>query len=276
LDENNDPIPAADFDDALREVYSSPIVEAFPWTAQGIPNAGVSDGWAVYASEIFQSHDLILDPKRRSRKYASAVEDVRSVPHLRLADLLQPVTRRFKREAAKVYRYVRIETIYETFGAYEWEEHRGWDLADRAKHLAAPGDIFIAHIWSSVGKWFIAGPDAEAGDLVATNGCYHLRIRDGMSHLLPDLVYGLSTEIFRVQMRALATGSDGLSVVSVDDLLEIVLPRLTDDQLRVQLEDRLAEMRAGGLPIGTIVNDHIKRRHPDLDIPARPSHVAQV
>jgi type I restriction enzyme M protein len=276
LDENNDPIPAADFEDALRELYSSPIVEAFPWSAQGIPNAGISDGWAVYASEIYGSPDLILDPKRRSRKYASAVEDVKAVSYFRLGDMLEPVTRRFRRDAAKRYRYVRIETIYETFGAYEWEEHRGWSLPDRAKHLAAPGDIFIAHIWSSVGKWFIAGPDAAAGDLVATNGCYHFGVREGMSDFLPDLIYGLSTEIFRVQMRALATGSDGLSVVSEDDVMGIVLPHLENDQLRGQRQARLTDMQTGGLPIGVIVHEHIKHHHPELDVPQRPSHVAQV
>ena len=69
-----------------------------------------------------------------------------------MGDVLDFASSRFKNKPSKLYRYVEIEQIYENFGAYEWAEHRGWNLPGRAKLLAQPGDIFVARIWSSVGK----------------------------------------------------------------------------------------------------------------------------
>src|SRR5215470_3603054 len=50
--------------------------------------------------------------------------------------------------------------------------------------------------------------------------------------------------------------------VSEEDLVNIVLPRLIDNDLRAQLGARLSDMQTGGLPIATIIHDHVKRSHP--------------
>jgi type I restriction enzyme M protein len=93
--------------------------------------------------------------------------------------------------------------------SYEYTEFRGWQLPDRAKHKAIPGDIFIGSVWGSVKKWFIAGAEAQDGNLIVTNGFLRLRVKPEQKHRLPDLIFALSSEFYRVQMRALATGSDG-------------------------------------------------------------------
>jgi type I restriction enzyme M protein len=97
-----------------------------------------------------------------------------------------------------------------------------------------------------------------------------------MEKLLPDIVYGFSTEMFRVQMRALATGSDGLSVVSEQDFNEIVLPCIADKTFRTSLETQVLGWTTNGLPLARLVDDHLRTALPSLDIPARSSHVAQV
>lgn len=196
--------------------------------------------------------------------------------HFRLGDALDFVSSKFKKNDSSIYRYVEIEQIYENFGAYEWEEYRGWSMPERGKHRAQPGDIFVARIWSSVGKWFIAGADAAEGNLIVTSGCYHLRMKPGMENYLPDLVYGFSTEMFRVQMRALATGSDGLSQISEEDFNQIVLPRVADAAFRSSLAGQVSEWTASGMPLARLVDDHLKEAHPSLRVAVRPSHVAQV
>jgi type I restriction enzyme M protein len=227
-------------------------------------------------SSIFEDDSLIIDPKRWCPKYRNLLDKIEAVPHFRLGDVLEFVHTKFKKKPSETYRYVEIEKIFESFGSYEWQEFKGWNLAGRAKHVAKPGDIFIAEIWSSVGKWFMAGADAASGDLIVTSGCYHLRVKAGSEALLPDLVFGLSTEMFRVQMRALATGSDGLSVVSERDLTEIMFPRISDPATRKDLQERIGRWTTDGEVLAAIVAEKLKKDYPDLAIAKRPSHVAQV
>ena len=276
LDEDNNPIIDADFDRVLSDLYKSPVTTSFPWITSGLKNKGDDGGWAIYSSEILSDPSVILDPKRHSQKYRAIVSEIKAMDHFRLGDVLEFVNSKFKRKNSELYRYVEIEQIYENFGAYEWEEHRGWNLPGRAKHMASPADIFVAKIWSSVGKWFVAGADAAKNDLLVTSGCYHLRIKPGMARYLADVVNGFSTEMFRIQMRALATGSDGLSVISENDFEEIVLPRLSDKKFKTTLESLISSWTLSGLPLSRLVENHIKAEFPNLDIPQRPSHVAQV
>ena len=95
----------------------------------------------------------------------------------------------------------------------------------RARLSAEPGDIFIPHIWSCAGKWFLAAGDCS--DVIVTSGCSRFKFKEGLEILRPDLLLGLSSELFAVQVRSLCTGSDGLADISDDDVLTIVLPKLT-------------------------------------------------
>src|SRR6185436_15052514 len=120
---------------------------------------------------------------------------------------------------------------------------RGWQLASRAKLQAQPGDIFIAHLWSSAGKWFIASGDCK--DVVVTNGCAHLRLKNTCEGMLPDLAVGLCSELFSVQVRALSTGSDGLAEISDDDLLSIILPKALSLNARKKVQEQLVSVLSG-------------------------------
>lgn len=272
----NEPLLDADFDRVISEVYSSTVVSAFPWMADGVAGAAPGAGWVVQASQIASRDDLCLDPKRWCLKHAQLIAALQQVPHFKLSDVLRPVTRRIKKQPGQIYRYVEIEKMYESFGAYIGEPYPAWALPDRAKLVAAPGDVFLANIWSSAGKWMIAGDEAVDERLLVTTGCTHFELIPGQEGCLPDLVFGLSSEAFRVQMRALATGSDGLSSIAVDDILTITLPRLLSQPIRAALELRLAENMEGHTVLPRVVRNELAATAPSVNVPLRSSHVAQV
>jgi type I restriction enzyme M protein len=269
-------IPDADFAAARADALTSAAVAAFPWMAVGIPEAHSGAGWSVNAADVVARADLCLDPKRWCRKHARVLKSIRSIAHLDVGRVMRPVTRVIRKKPDVLYRYVEIEKIYETFGAYVADEYFGWALPDRARLQAAPGDIFIANIWSSAGKWLIAGDEAQDGHLIVTTGCTHFELIPGQEALLPDLVFGLCSEAFKVQMRALATGSDGLSSICVADICSIVLPRMRSAAVREQIERRIREARAGQLVLPRVVRDELAVVAPDANVPLRSSHVVQV
>jgi type I restriction enzyme M protein len=276
LGKENEPVLDADFDRVLKELYSSTVVDAFAWLAYGVSETSSTGGWSVQASDITARDDLCLDPKRWCAKHAHVVSAIGDVPHFSVGDVIRPLSRRLKKVAGELYRYVEIEKIYETFGAYVADEYFGWALPDRGKQVAAPGDIFIANIWSSAGKWMIAGDEAKDGHLVVTTGCTHFELIPGMESLLADLVFGLCSEAFKVQMRALATGSDGLSSISSEDISSIVLPKIKTKAVRQSIEERINEARLGQLVLPRVVRDELARAAPTTNVPLRSSHVVQV
>lgn len=274
--QSNEPVLDADFSRVLNDLYTSTVVAAFPWIGDGVIEASVGDSWVIQANQILERDDLCLDPKRWCAKHSRVVESISAIPHFRLGDVIRPVSRRVKRVLSETYRYVEIEKIYESFGAYIGEGYPGWALPDRAKLLANPGDVFIANIWSSAGKWMIAGDEAADGKLVVTTGCTHFETIPGQEHLLPDVVFGLSSEAFRVQMRALSTGSDGLSSVCESDILSVILPRLTSGETKAMIEARLKENQTGHTILQRLVREQLSASAPDVNVPLRASHVAQV
>lgn len=271
----NEPVLDSDFDRVLQDLYSSTVVDAFDWLAAGV-EANSSDGWVIQASAIVSRDDLCLDPKRWCQKYNDVVVAIKQVDHFRVGDVIRTVSRRLKKKTEDVYRYVEIEKIYESFGTYIAADYFGWALPDRGKLVAAPGDIFIANIWSSAGKWMIAGDEAIDGHLVVTTGCTHFELIPGQEELLPDLIFGLSSEAFRVQMRALATGSDGLSSIITEDICSIVLPRIANDAVRKQFTERIAESKAGQLTLTRVARDELAQSAPGANVSLRSSHVVQV
>jgi type I restriction enzyme M protein len=276
LDATGARIPDTDFEVARLDALTSAVVDAFPWMAQGERNTRDTEGWSVMASNITTHPDLCLDPKRWCRKHLEVLRSIRGVAHLKIGHVIRPVTRSLRKTPETSYRYVEIEKIYEAFGAYVADECFGWELPDRGRLVAAPGDIFIANIWSSAGKWMIAGDEAQDGRLIVTTGCTHFELIPGQESLLPDLVFGLCSEAFKVQMRALATGSDGLSSICVADICSIVLPRMQSAAVREQIQRRIREARAGQLVLPRVVRDELAVVAPDTNVPLRSSHVVQV
>lgn len=273
LNEENEPLLDADFEELTKTFLRSPAPDQFPWTladrqrTEGPQTAGID------IKSISRAPDLNLDPKRHSAKFRALRTQIESASHFRLGDALDLVARGgFKREPATIYRYVEIERI--GVGEFDYNEVRGWELPDRAKLKAEPGDIFIPHVWGCAGKWFIAAGDCSS--LVVTNGCTRLRVKPGCEEFLVDLAVGLSSEAFSVQMRALATGSDGLAEIGDKDLLDIVLPRIEGDELRTQVKEHVAIALSGDARLSKFARNTIASL-PSFPSPTpRKSHVALV
>ena len=194
LDDENEPILDADFTNVLNEFLRSPAVDCFGWASEDrdIPAGGQTEG--IEISEITGSTDLNLDPKRYSGKFRTTRRDVEAVAHFSLGDILEiAVSPRLKIEPEKLYKYVEIDRV--GVGEYDYTEQRGWQLADRAKLQALPGDVFIPHLWSCAGKWFIAAGDCK--DVIVTNGCAQFRLRKGKTICSPILLL-VSARMFSV------------------------------------------------------------------------------
>lgn len=223
--------------------------------------------------------NLTLDPKVHSEKMEKTQAAICAVEHFRLGDVLRVVpeqsatTMNETRDASATYRYVEIAGVGS--GTYSWTEQRGWELASRAMHTAEEGDIFVGSIWSSVTKWFLAGGDTD--NMVVTNGFHRLRLKPGNEDILTDLLAGLCTEAWAVQMRAYARGSDGLAEITPDDLLNIVLPKITDPDARAELDRFVDQLRKGHTSIKAAMEsmNHTGRLAvPDVE--RRYSHVVLV
>jgi type I restriction enzyme M protein len=206
-------------------------------------------------SEVVGCSDLNLDPKRYSGKFRDLRTAIQKSDHFAIGDVLFAVPqKRFQALPSEIYHYIEIQRV--STGVFDYDELRGWQLPGRAKLRASSGDFFIAHIWGSAGTWFVAPP--ECSRLVVTNGFTRLRIRDGADDLVPDLIAGLCSELFCVQMRGFATGSDGLAEISDDDMLQIRLPKVGGAELRGQLQQQWESLKKGESSISKSVGRIIK------------------
>jgi type I restriction enzyme M protein len=88
--------------------------------------------------------------------------------------------------------------------------------------------------------------------MVVTNGFYRVRLKPGKAAYLVDLVGGLNTEAYRIQARSYCTGS-GLAELPDDDLLEIVLPQITDADARATLQRVVNALLAGRTTVADVV-----------------------
>ena len=176
-------------------------------------------------------------------------------------------------DESTMYRYVEIGDA--EAGTYRWTERRGWDLPARAKHLAEPGDLYLGSIWGSVRKWLFVGEDAD--NLVITNGFLRTRLKPGKEKWLIDIMAGLCTESYAVQIRAFARGSDGLAQVTEEDVMDVVLPRITSRAVRTSLEPLAEQLRKGFTTAEATVASLAHRGLTPLpDVPKRPDHTPVV
>lgn len=267
----------SDFSAVLADLRDSPAVNDFPWLSPTSKPASLTSptGWAVDIAAVLGEPTHSLDPKRWSRKVTELRQDIARSPHFRLGDVVDFMREQHSSAGVKqaisrgsVYRLVELETM--GIGEYSDVEHRGWELPARAKHHAEPGDIYVGAIWGSVSKWFLAG--ANAKNIVVTNGCHRLRVKPGHESFLVDLVAGLCSEAYAVQMRAFARGSDGLAEVHPDDAADVLLP-ITDDQSRRELEPFVTQLRAGADTVRAKVQELLAAGALAIPQPVkRPSH----
>jgi type I restriction enzyme M protein len=99
-----------------------------------------------------------------------------------------------------------------------------------------------------------------------------LRSRSAGDRLL-DLVAALSTEAYATQMRSFARGSDGLAEVGPDDAAEVLIPEITDSNVRKELKPFVDQLLAGYTSVRAKVDDLLETKSLDVPIPAkRPTH----
>lgn len=251
----------SDFPDILASVRSSAAVVDFPWLTDEAHtiHKGTAVGWAIPAKDYVTEPHRTIDAKRWNRKVAELREEVKKSNSFKFGDVVEVVPEMTGPDGSTPlvivptdeYAYVEIRSVES--GYYTAEPHRGWELPDRARHGAAPRNIFVGSVWSSVGKWFIA--DDAVDGLLVTNGFHRLRLKAGKEDWLLDVLANLGTETYATQMRALARGSDGLAEVSPADLSEVLMRRVTSAKARAQLQPFVENLLQGRTTLPAAVMD---------------------
>lgn len=281
LDDNDENVLDSDFGKTLDALRTSDAAAYHPWLAEGMTLPDEAEpGWSCSSLAIADDPLLTLDPKRLCKKFIGVREAITAGPHFELGEVVEFIPERVSRDgtpvhkrADKIYRYVEIQDV--EVGSYRWNQRRGWDLPDRARHFAESGDIFVGAIWNSVRKWFLAGGNADG--LVVTNGMHRLRLRPGCENRLVDLVVGLCSEAYSVQMRGLARGSDGLAEIGASDAETVVLPIVTDEKVRAEVEPFVEQLLNGFTTVEAKVSSLIHEARLPLPVPApRPDHTSIV
>ena len=274
LNEQNEPVLDAGFEEVIQDLLSSSVPQAFPWMAQGVEYHGAIDGWSVPIQHILSHPAMILDPKRLCKKYMSLIEQIRELEHISLLDICEVLPEGWRKQNSDTYYYVELGNVNEN--SYQYQEMKGWQLPGRAKHQAKPGDIFIGSVWGSVGKWFMAGNEANQGNLIVTNGFYRLQIKPGKEQYLPDLIFTLSSEFYRVQMRALATGSDGLADIALEELGLVTIPIIKDEALKTEIAKYIQRLLDGTDFFRAILSRSVLSVFKDLNVTQRKTNFSQV
>lgn len=279
LDDMQQPILLSDFAGTLTDIADSAAAADFPWLARPLGGGSVTSGrgFSVDMRDVLEDPYLTLDSKLLSSKRKSVVEEVLAVEHFRLGDVVDwlPEKQNSAGEAVDLeprgnYEYVELANV-ET-GNFRAEQYKGWQLPQRARHLAEPGDFYVGAVWGSVRKWFVVG--ATHTGLVVTNGMHRLRLKPEHSDMALDLVAGLSSEAYAVQMRSMARGSDGLAEVRPEDAENVVLPRVVNKEARRQLEPFVDQLLSGLTGVESAVRSlSAQGLLAGPQVPARESHV---
>lgn len=277
LNEDSDMILDSDFETVLHAIRSSDAVEDFNWLTKSIDGyEGVVDpaeeAWSVNSLDAIADPFYTLDAKRLSRKYTEVVTAISAVPHFSFREVFDVIAESPRSDvtANADYLYVEIQNV-ET-GTFRSEPLKGWELPARARHKARTGDFFVGGVWGSVRKWMLVGKLSD--DLRVTNGMHRLRLKTEHEEKRLDIVAGLCSEAYSVQMRALARGSDGLAEINADDLLDVVLPLVEDLNVRVELHPFVIQLMHGYTSVESKVAALISEDRLALpDVPKRGNHV---
>lgn len=282
LDEDAEMMLDSDFEAVLHRLRASDAAHDFSWLTKNIDGYSVTaepdeDAWSLSSLAITADASLTLDPKRLSKKFVSVVNDIKAVEHFTFGDVFEfgaegvywngdaAVT-----EQGEDYAYVELQNVES--GTYRSEIVKGWALPSRAKHVAETGDFFVGGLWSSVRKWMLIG-DVEKNVRV-TNGMHRMRLLPAHEDKRIDIVAALCSEAYRVQMRGLSRGSDGLAEISSDDLAAIVVPVIKDPAVRVELQPFVDQLMKGFTTVEAKVSSLLHDgRLPLPEIPKRESHV---
>ncbi len=279
IDSNGDRILDADFAGSLDDLRSSVVVSSFPWLVDGSSGSSPETGWAVPISEVIDDADHTLDPKRLCRKFASVRDDIKSNRFFLLGDAVDFIPEAHDSAGTKItkvpeniYTYVELQNIGQ--GDFSGESLRGWELPQRAKHFAEEHDIFVGSIWGSVQKWCLVPQGVQ--NVVITNGCHRLRIKDSCKERIVDVAAFLCAEAYSIQMRGFARGSDGLAEITSEDAAKVMVPMLSQAE-RAEIKPFVDSLLAGHPDIRTKIAHMVSNRSVSFPNPdKRSSHVALV
>ncbi|MEW4370975.1 HsdM family class I SAM-dependent methyltransferase [Paenibacillus kandeliae] len=268
----------ADFDFAIDDLRNSSVSLQSPWLLTSDTHTG--EGWSVSIKDVLKDQSLTFDPKRYCSKIYTLRKEICSSEYLKLGEIVEVIPQlknskgnSISIDSRKKYKYIEIQDI--GYGEYRGTEYRGWELPDRAKHFAEPGDLYIGSIWGSVSKWCLVGPEAD--NYVVTNGCYRLRVLPQMKEYLLDLIVALSTELYATQMRAFARGSDGLAEVAEVDLKEVLIPIISDSTRRKQIQPFVDNLLRGKQSLKSMIETMVDNNELDVPVPPkRPNHTVLV
>ena len=259
LDESNTPILDTDFNDVngrFSYVHQPPIISRgflLVELPRQVRRHGLCPSVMFWRQTVGR---LIQNAYQPSSMWLG--KQIQEQAHFSLGDVLEviPERPRFRPVSSDSIDMLRFRTLLRV--NMIMRRNAGGNCQTERGFEQRRGDIFIARPWSCAGKWFVA--TGECDNLIVTNGCTRLRFKEGQEEGHgPDLAVGLCSEAFRVQMRSLARGSDGLAEVSDKDLLAVVLPCLESDTARRQALEYLDVLRRQksrfGNAIGGIISD---------------------
>lgn len=275
--QDGEPVLDCDFPKALHRIINSDATATFPWLSYGRDQGYDDSSWAVPISMVIEDEVFTMDPKRLSKKYLMLCEELSRKEHEVLGALVDFYPERISVSGKKVsisasQKYGYIELADMVKGDYNVQYYQGWELPDRAKHLAEEGDIYFGSIWGSVTKWCIIPRETE--NVFITNGCLRCRIKEGKEKYLVDLLSYMNSEGWAIQMRAMARGSDGLAEISEQDAMKVIIPILPDAQ-REELRPFVERLLTGRRTLNTAINSLIENGLYN-DPNKRPNHMTLV
>ncbi|MCC3817313.1 N-6 DNA methylase [Vibrio parahaemolyticus] len=280
VDDDGDLVVDSDFNSALKRIRSSNSAQYFDWLTEGQNSEETEGAWSVPISNVLADPDLTLDPKRYCRKVLALRNNLANKKFLTLGDIVEFISEKtdsngnsIKGSVSQEYHYIEIADI--GFGDFNSKKLRGWELPSRAKHFTEKDDIYFGAIWGSVSKWCYIGEGYD--NHVVTNGCHRCRVKPGMEKYLTDLIAYMNTEGWATQLRSLARGSDGLAEVTQDDAKGVIIPLITNDDVRNEVSPFVENLKKGRVTVKAAISSLLSEDTWEIDEPTkRPSHIVLV
>lgn len=187
----------------------------------------------VLKSRLFdedENKNLIINPELFEEKYLKCIEKIQKnkFSNLKNFDISNKKENDFAIEKSALYTYIDISNL--SHGDYSTKNKlRGWELPNRAKVSIQENDIIISKLKGSFEKFAMIINTNNTENLIATNGCFRIRINDENIRL--SFYHFLFTNDFLIQAEALATGSIMLDLKLEDIKNKIYFPILENDEL---------------------------------------------
>lgn len=187
----------------------------------------------VLKSKLFnekENKNLIINPELFEEKYLKCIEKIQKnkFSNLKNFDISNKKESDFIIEKSALYTYIDISNL--SHGDYSIKNKlRGWELPNRAKVSVQENDIIISKLKGSFEKFAMIINTNNTENLIATNGCFRIRINDENIRL--SFYHFLFTNDFLIQAEALATGSIMLDLKLDDIKNKIYFPILENDEL---------------------------------------------